>query len=70
MRIQFTAAALAAVALFSGTYFGLTATAVAQQPITIRAAAVLDGKGGVERNAVVTVEGSRITKLGDGPAQA
>jgi imidazolonepropionase-like amidohydrolase len=69
MRIRFTAAALAAVALFSGPYFGLTATAVAQQPITIRAAAVLDGKGGVERNAVVTVEGSRITKLGDGPIQ-
>src|SRR5262245_43951755 len=41
-------------------YLGLTATATAQQPITLRAGMVIDGKGNVQRNAVITIEGSRI----------
>jgi imidazolonepropionase-like amidohydrolase len=49
--------------------FGMAAPAAAQQPITIRAGAVLDGKGGVLRNAVVAVEGSRIVKVGNGAAE-
>jgi imidazolonepropionase-like amidohydrolase len=59
------AAALAGLAAL----FGLAAPAGAQQPVTIRAAAVLDGKGGVFRNAVVAVEGSRIVKVGNGTAE-
>lgn len=34
------------------------------QPITIRAARVVDGKGGAQQNAVVTVRGSRIERIG------
>jgi len=39
-------------------------------PVTIRAGTVLDGKGGVLRNAAVVVEGSKIQKVGpaSGPA--
>ncbi|MBK5257192.1 MAG: amidohydrolase family protein [Vicinamibacteria bacterium] len=40
-------------------------------PITLRAAAVLDGRGGVLRNARITVVGSRITRIeanASGPA--
>jgi imidazolonepropionase-like amidohydrolase len=47
----------------------MTAIAAAQQPITVRAGTVIDGKGGVQRNAVITIEGSRIVRLGDGGAQ-
>jgi imidazolonepropionase-like amidohydrolase len=47
----------------------LAAPVSAQQRITIRAGVVLDGKGGVLRNAVVAVEGSRIFKIGDGAAE-
>jgi imidazolonepropionase-like amidohydrolase len=49
--------------------FGLAAPAGAQQSVTIRAAAVLDGKGGVFRNAVVAIDGSRIAKVGNGTAE-
>jgi imidazolonepropionase-like amidohydrolase len=46
----------------------LTTTGVAQSPaITIKAARVIDGRGGVIPNAMVTVEHGRITKVG--PAQ-
>jgi imidazolonepropionase-like amidohydrolase len=48
---------------------GLATSADAQQPVTIRTAVVLDGKGGVFRNAVVAVEGSRIAKVGNGTAE-
>jgi len=48
---------------------GMTALAGAQQPVTIRAGTVLDGKGGVLRNAVVAVDGSRIVKVGNGAAE-
>jgi imidazolonepropionase-like amidohydrolase len=44
----------------------LTGTAGAQQPITIRAGTLIDGKGGVARNAVVTVTGERIAGIGAG----
>lgn len=57
---------IAAVAF--GAFLCLTAAAAAQQPLTIRAGTLIDGKGGVERNQVITVEGSRIARLG-GTAQ-
>jgi|SRR5215472_16098611 len=67
MRARFAVTALAVITLsgFSGMYLGWQASAAAQQPITIRAGTVLDGKGGVQRNAVITIEGMRIVKLGD-----
>ncbi len=49
----------------------LSSMALSQSfPITIRAGTVLDGKGGVLRNATVVVEGSKIQKVGaaSGPA--
>jgi len=64
MYTRFSVTAVVAIALIS-----MTAISVAQQPITIRAGTVIDGKGGVQRNAVITVEGSRIVRLGDGGAQ-
>ncbi len=70
MRTRSTIAVSTAAAL-SGLAgcFALTAAANAQQPITIRAGTLLDGKGGLQRNAVVAVEGSRIAKVGDGAAE-
>jgi imidazolonepropionase-like amidohydrolase len=65
MRTRVSFVALAGVALIS-----MTSLASAQQPITIRAGTILDGKGGVQRNAVVAVDGSRIVKLGDGSAES
>jgi imidazolonepropionase-like amidohydrolase len=65
MRIRVSVAALAAVALIS-----MTSLAAAQQSITIRAGTVLDGKGGMRRDAVVTVEGSRIVRVGDSTAES
>jgi len=50
--------------LVIGALLGAAGGAAAQQPITIRAGAIIDGKGGVQRNAVVTIEGSKITRLG------
>ena len=41
----------------------LASPALAQDPILIRAGTLIDGKGGVERNAVVTIEGSRISRV-------
>jgi imidazolonepropionase-like amidohydrolase len=64
MRTGFSVAALAGIALI-----GITSLAAAQQPVTIRAGIVLDGKGSVQRNAVVAVEGSRIVKVGGGAAE-
>jgi imidazolonepropionase-like amidohydrolase len=65
MRTRISFAALAGAALFCAT-----SLASAQQPITIRAGTIIDGKGGVQRNAVVVVEGSRIAKLGDSSAES
>ena len=64
MCTQFSVVALAGVALIS-----MTSLAAAQQPVTVRAGTVLDGKGGVQHNAVIAVEGSRIVKVGDGAAE-
>src|SRR5262245_23376609 len=55
-------------AIAAAGYLSLTTAASAQQPFTIRAGTVIDGKGGVQRNAVIAIEGSRIAKLGDGGA--
>jgi imidazolonepropionase-like amidohydrolase len=65
MRTRSIVAALAAVSLIS-----LTSLSFAQQAITIRAGTVLDGKGGVQRNAVIAIDGARIAKLGNGSAEA
>jgi imidazolonepropionase-like amidohydrolase len=65
MRTRFSFVALASVALVC-----MTSLASAQQPLTIRAGTILDGKGGVQHNAVVAVDGSRIVKLGDGSAES
>jgi imidazolonepropionase-like amidohydrolase len=64
MHIRF-----ALFAIVAGAFIGMPAVAAAQQPITIRAGTVIDGKGGVQRNAVIAIEGSRIARIGDGGAQ-
>ena len=64
MRIRFSIATLVTLSLA-----GLAAPAAGQQ-ITIRAAAVLDGKGGIIRNAIVAIDGARIAKVGPGNAEA
>src|SRR5262249_52706809 len=61
---RFAIAAIAAGALVS-----MTAISAAQQPMTIRAGMLIDGKGGVQRNAVIAIEGSRIARLGEAGAQ-
>jgi imidazolonepropionase-like amidohydrolase len=49
----------------------LTATAYAQeQPIVIRAGTLLDGKGGVQRNVDVVVQGGKIQKVGPGAGKS
>jgi imidazolonepropionase-like amidohydrolase len=54
-----TIAAIAACAILP-----FTAGAMAQQPIAIRAGTVIDGKGSVQRDQVITVEGTRIARIG------
>jgi len=66
MRVSSIVAAQVAAAIAG---LGVAAPAGAQQPITIRAGTVLDGRGGVLRNAVVSVEGSRIVKMGNGAVE-
>jgi len=72
MRTRFANAAVAAKALFAtnavlaGALVCMTSLAAAQQPITIRAGTLIDGKGGVQRNAVITIDGSKISRVGDG----
>ena len=63
-RVQSTVLILAAVALFASTPL-----ATAQQ-LAVRAGTLIDGKGGVERNAVIAIDGSRIVKLGNGAAES
>src|SRR6266404_1403728 len=63
MRVQSTVL-LAAVA-----FFATTPLATAQQLITIRAGTLIDGRGGVQRNAAIAIDGSRIVKLGNGAAE-
>ena len=57
--------------LVTCVWVSLSAVLAAQSPpITIRAGTVLDGKGGVVRNAVLVVRGSKIERVGpaSGPA--
>jgi imidazolonepropionase-like amidohydrolase len=53
--------ALCSIALIS------TVSAQPPQTVTIRAGRVVDGKGGVQSNAVVTVVGSKIERVGAAP---
>jgi imidazolonepropionase-like amidohydrolase len=62
-RALSTILALAAVAFFAST--PLTA-----QQVTIRAGTLIDGKGGMQRNAAIAIDGSRIVKLGNGAAES
>src|ERR1700704_1186767 len=64
MHFRFAIAAIAAGALVS-----MTAISPAQQPITIRAGTVIDGKSGVQRNIVIAIEGSRIARVNDPTAR-
>ncbi len=48
-----------------GLFFSLAIQALAQEPIVIRAGTLIDGKGGVQRNVTIVVEGSRITRIGN-----
>jgi imidazolonepropionase-like amidohydrolase len=71
MRMGSIIAAQVAVALTGlAAFLGMAGPARAQQPVTIRAGTVLDGKGGVLRNAVVAIDGTRILKVGNGAAEA
>ena len=56
-------------AIVAGALISMTAISAAQQPITIRAGTIIDGKGGVQRNAVIAIEGSRIARIGDAGSQ-
>jgi imidazolonepropionase-like amidohydrolase len=64
MRARATVWALAALALLT-----LTTLATAQQAIAIRSGMLIDGKGGVQRNATIRIDGSRIISLGDAAAE-
>ena len=44
------------------------ASAAAQTPITIRAGTLIDGRGAVQRNVTVTIDGSKISRVGAGNA--
>jgi imidazolonepropionase-like amidohydrolase len=76
MRTRIVQATLAAKTAFAtkavlvGTFLCMASLAAAQQPITIRAGMLIDGKGGVQRNIVVAIEGSKIIWLGDGAEHA
>jgi imidazolonepropionase-like amidohydrolase len=64
MRARATVSALAALALLAPT-----ALATAQQATSIRAGMLIDGKGGVQRNAAIGINGSRIARLDDAAAE-
>src|ERR1700677_3939091 len=42
----------------------------AQTPVTIRAGTMLDGKGGIQRNVRITIEGSKILRVEPGAGGA
>ena len=44
-------------------YLFACATLCAAQSITVKTGTLIDGKGGVQRNALVTIEGSKITRV-------
>jgi imidazolonepropionase-like amidohydrolase len=58
-----------AIAAAAVMFLSLT-VAAAGQPLTIRAGTLIDGRGGVQRNAVITVDGTKIAKLGDSSSEA
>jgi imidazolonepropionase-like amidohydrolase len=45
------------------------ATGAFAQPLTIRAGTMLDGKGSVERNVVISIEGSKIARINAGTSE-
>jgi imidazolonepropionase-like amidohydrolase len=49
-----------------GLLFACSAVFAQEQPIVIQAGTLLDGKGGVQRNVSIVVQGSRIEKIGTG----
>ncbi len=54
-----------------GAVLILSAAAYAQdQPVVIRAGTLLDGKGGVQHNVEITVQGGKIQKIGPASAKA
>ena len=59
MHFRMKLASLAVAALL-----GMTAVATAQQ-VTIRAGTLIDGRGGVQRNVVVAIDGARIGRIGN-----
>jgi imidazolonepropionase-like amidohydrolase len=60
-----------ALALFAaGAVFGLTAFANAQQPVTIRAGTLINGRGGVQHDAVIAIDGTRIARIDAGGTQS
>ena len=64
MHCRTKLASLAVAALL-----GMTAVATAQQ-VTIRAGMLIDGRGGVQRNVVVAIDGAHITRIGNADARA
>jgi imidazolonepropionase-like amidohydrolase len=67
MGIRSNIANIAKIAsLAAGALLSMTAVAAAQQPIAIRAGTLIDGKGGVQKNVVVTIDGARIARIGGG----
>jgi imidazolonepropionase-like amidohydrolase len=53
-------------ALTAAALLGMTAVSAAQQPTTIRAGTLIDGKGGVQRNATIAIDGPRIASIASG----
>ncbi len=51
--------------LVLGTFSTLTIPALSQVPIIIRTGTLIDGKGGVQRNVTIVIEGSRVARLGN-----
>ncbi len=50
--------------VIAGLLFAATTPLTAQEPTVIRVATLIDGKGGVQRNATVVVEAGRIKSVG------
>jgi imidazolonepropionase-like amidohydrolase len=57
------------VVLVTAALICVPAVATAQQT-TIRAGALIDGRGGIERNVVISIEGARIARIESGNARA
>ena len=57
------------LALLGAAWIGAPSLATAQQT-AIRAGALIDGRGGIQRNVVIGIEGTRIAKVESGNARA